>query len=95
MPPVLDLAAVGVVLGRLRTGSAAGYGDAPLTAKTVSAYMTESRPGGRYENHPFPEPDGYVAKAPFWMATRIPEIEAWALNRAGQGAGGGRPRIAG
>lgn len=86
MPAVLDLTAVGVILGRLRPGK-----DKPLTAKTVSAYLTGSK-NGRYADHPFPTPDGYVGRAPYWLAARVPEIEAWAKTRAGQGVGGGRPR---
>ena len=61
--------------------------------KTVSQYLTESWPGGRYEQHPFPAPDDRLDRAPCWHPGRADEIRAWDLQRPGQGAGGGRPRI--
>lgn len=65
--------------------------------KTVSQYLAESRTGlgrdgkrkGRYADHPFPEPDGRVGRAPWWRLERRAEILAWAAERPGQGAGGG------
>jgi len=84
---LLDLAAVGVVLG-----AAAGRG--PLSARTVSAYLTWSRVGGRYADHPLPAPDGYHSGSPYWLPGRKRELAAWARGRPGQGAGGGRPRKA-
>lgn len=70
-----------------------------IKPKTVSQYLSESRqeprPDGtkrRYADHPFPAPDGRVGRAPWWRRERRAEILAWAAERPGQGAGGGRPR---
>lgn len=52
----------------------------------------QSRPGGRYANDPFPEPDLIIARSPAWSGERADEIKAWNKRRPGQGAGGGRPR---
>lgn len=64
---------------------------------TISRYLTESRRvvagrPGRYANHPFPKPDGHIARSPYWNRDRTQELLDWAKNRAGRGAGGGRPR---
>jgi hypothetical protein len=75
--PVLNRDAVAALLG--------------LKPKSISQYLTESRPGGRYERHPFPAPDGTIGRAPWWHPKREDEIRAWAAARPGQGAGGGRP----
>lgn len=101
MPAVLDLAAVGVVLGRYRPGD----NKSPLGRRTVSIYLTESNPDlsrvkpGRFVDHPFPAPDYYIGRqpgkdrggVPVWLPNRIPEIESWAQARVGPGVGGGRP----
>lgn len=58
---------------------------------TIRLYRTSSRPGGRYEQHPFPSPDDHVGINPVWRATRKGQILAWAATRVGQGAGGGQP----
>ena len=58
---------------------------------TIRLYRTTSRPGGRYEQHPFPEPDTHVGINPVWLAARKTEILEWAATRAGQGKGGGQP----
>ncbi len=72
-----------------------------IKARTVSTYLYESRPlvgagdnqrRGRYADHPFPEPDGYHGKAPWWRIERKAEIVEWKESRPGQGVGGGRPR---
>jgi hypothetical protein len=85
-PPVLDREAVAAILG--------------VRAKTISQYLVESRPAepgedrpaGRYVSHPFPAPDGYIGRGPWWRRDREAEIRAWADARPGQGVGGGRPR---
>jgi hypothetical protein len=77
-PPVLDRAAVGQILG--------------VSPETVSKYLIGSRKGGRYVDHPFPEPDGRIGRAPYWSPDRKEEIIAWGDGRPGQGAGGGRRR---
>jgi hypothetical protein len=84
---ILDQAAVGVILGRFRDG---GHTE-PLAPGSVCKYLTESKGTGRYANYPFPAPDGRVGGSPYWLAERIPEIEAWARGRVGRGNGGGRP----
>jgi hypothetical protein len=54
---------------------------------TVTKYRNKN---GRYADHPFPEPDGYISGAPYWFGNRMDEVERWNLARPGQGAGGGR-----
>lgn len=76
--PVLDRTAVAAILG--------------VQAKTISQYLVESRGDGRYAKHPFPRPDGYIGRGPWWRRARASEIRIWAETRAGQGVGGGRPR---
>lgn len=76
-PLVLNRDAVAVLLG--------------LRPKSISTYLTESREGGRYDKHPFPKPDGYIGRGPWWAGTRRDELLAWAAARPGQGVGGGRP----
>jgi hypothetical protein len=84
--PVLNREAVAAILG--------------VQAKTISQYLTESRPAdpesgraaGRYASHPFPAPDGYIGRGPWWRRERTTEIREWDAGRLGQGAGGGRPR---
>jgi hypothetical protein len=72
-----------------------------IKGKTVSTYLYESQAKvgrgprervGRYAKHPFPAPDGYHGKAPWWRLERADEILTWRDTRPGQGAGGGRPR---
>jgi hypothetical protein len=79
--PVLSRQAVAVILG--------------VQPKTISQYLVESKAGGRYATHPFPAPDGYIGRGPWWRRERESEIRGWAAARPGQGAGGGRPRIQG
>jgi hypothetical protein len=76
--PVLDRTAVAEILG--------------VKPKTISQYLVESRDAGRYADHPFPAPDGYIGRGPYWLRKRELEIRRWAESRPGQGAGGGRPR---
>lgn len=59
--------------------------------ETLRFYRAHSKPGGRYEQHPFPAPDYDLDGRPAWKAEREQEIIDWAANRPGQGAGGGRP----
>jgi hypothetical protein len=77
-PPVLDREAVAAVLS--------------VKAKTVSQYLVESRPPGKYASHPFPKPDGYIGRGPWWRREREQEFRDWASSRPGRGRGGGRPR---
>ncbi len=76
-PPVLDRAAVARLLR--------------VAPATVAHYQRESKAGGRYAKHPFPEPDGRVSRAPYWLASRAEEILKWDEDRVALGAGG-RPR---
>lgn len=62
-----------------------------VKAATIRHYRTDSRPGGRYAEHPFPEPSGHLGQTPYWDPGRDGEILAWAAKRPGQGMGGGRP----
>ena len=77
---MLDRAAVATILG--------------VKPKSVSQYLTESKGEGRYAKHPFPKPDGYVGRGPWWYREREDEIRVWAASRRGQGVGGGRKRRA-
>jgi hypothetical protein len=58
---------------------------------TIRHYRANSLPGGRYEAHPFPQPDGKVGSLVYWKPDREQELLDWAANRPGQGAGGGKP----
>lgn len=62
-----------------------------VTPATISNYLYQSKPGGRYADHPFPEPDDRAGRSPVWLAERADEITAWATGRTGQGVGGGQP----
>lgn len=58
--------------------------------RTVSAYLWHSRPGGRYAHHPFPSPNGYAGRSPWWAAARRTEFDEW--NRARPGRGRAAPK---
>lgn len=62
-----------------------------VVPETVSTYRNLSKPGRRYERHPFPKPDGFFGPHPWWRVGREEEIREWARNRPGRGAGGGYP----
>lgn len=65
-----------------------------VTRRTVHKYTSESRlAGGRYWANPFPPPDGYVSRSPWWSAARTNEIIAWDLRRRGHGWRGFRPPV--
>ena len=53
---------------------------------TVWSYRKESvRDGGRYQQNPMPEPDGYLGrgkKMPYWLPGRESEIRQWFTGRA-------------
>jgi hypothetical protein len=60
-----------------------------IKPKSVSQYLVESKEGGKYEKNPFPAPDDYFGRSPWWAEDRADEILKWAAKRPGQGAGGG------
>lgn len=62
-----------------------------VKAATIRHYRADSLPGGRYESHPFPQPDGKFGQAPYWNPGRRQELLDWASSRPGPGVGGGRP----
>lgn len=62
-----------------------------IKPETLRAYRTHSAPGGRYEQHPFPEPDDRLGNNLMWKSAREPEIRDWAAKRPGKGVGGGQP----
>lgn len=65
-----------------------------LSVKTLRQYAHESKPGGRYANHPFPQRDGKIGKSPIWLLSRLDEILEWHATRPGRGVGGGpRPGL--
>ena len=59
-----------------------------IAPQSLRKYRSESAPGGLYENHPFPAPDGQFGRMPVWREDRKPEILRWAAGRRGPG----RPR---
>lgn len=71
MDDILDLAAVGDILD--------------VSSKTITQYLSDSRPGKRYANHPFPKPDRYIGRSPVWSLDRRGEIEEWSDLRPGRG----------
>lgn len=58
--------------------------------QTIYKYRLDSKPGGRFADHPFPAPDRVVGTMPLWSAARLPEISAWVASRRITG----RPRKA-
>jgi hypothetical protein len=81
-PNVLDRARVAQLIG--------------VRPDTITIYMQQSRPGGRYEKTPFPapDPDLSIGGSKVWRASRRDEILAWAHARPRHGIGG-RPRSEG
>lgn len=79
---------------------------AQVQPRTISQHLYESRAEvgrggnrrrGKFADDPFPPPDGYLGKAPWWDRSREPEIRAWFGRhpRRSKGDGiGGRPRKA-
>jgi len=63
----------------------------PLAPKTVSQYLVESAPNGKYADRPFPSPAGRFAGRPYWSPSQVEDIRAWARSGPGPGVGGGRP----
>lgn len=69
--PILDRSAVAELLG--------------VAPKTISQFLVESKPGGRYSEHPFPTPDGRIGRGPYWLAARRQDIVEWDESRPGRG----------
>jgi hypothetical protein len=95
VPQVLSLEDVGVYLGMRKGGK-------PYSGRTVGFFVSQSVPGGRYGEHPFPAPSGYVGRQkgketggiPYWLPNRLGELEQWDDTRPGRGGGAsGRPRL--
>jgi hypothetical protein len=59
---------------------------------TVKQYQVDSKPGGRFEKTPFPEPDGRVNRGPWWRVEREQEIRDWFAKIQDRSGVGGRPR---
>ena len=96
--PVLTTTEVGRILGEYRPlpkDAADAPNTQPLSGKTVSQYLVESKPGGRYAEHPFPAPAGRVGQWPYWLPEQEPAIREWAAKRAGAGARTDLPRKSG
>lgn len=53
--------------------------------ETVYRWRSISRPGGRYEDRPFPAPDRRFGNSPAWSEERLPEIRAWVEGRPPSG----------
>lgn len=79
---MLSTTDVGRILGEERRDGRTG----PLGQKTVSQYLVESAPGGRFEKNPFPAPHGHLGNRPFWLPEQEAAIRDWARSRPGQGA---------
>lgn len=70
-----------------------------VTAETVSRYLQRSKPAdpesgrvaGPYVNDPFPRPDDYNGRWPWWSLEREQEIRAWFERRSDRTGVGGRP----
>lgn len=56
-----------------------------VTRQTITQYLSDSRPGRRYQHHQFPAPDHHDGRRPLWSTTRRDELEAWANGRPGTG----------
>jgi len=69
--PILDRSAVAELLG--------------VAPKTISQFLVESKDGGRYAEHPFPEPDGRIGRGPYWLAAKRQTIIEWDAARPGRG----------
>lgn len=82
LPSILTTAEVAEILG--------------VTRQTVHKYVSESRPidGCRYRDNPFPPPDDYAGRSPWWSAGRVNEIITWDLRRRGHGWRGLKPLTA-
>lgn len=48
---------------------------------TITRYMNFSKPGGKYEETPFPQPDGRVGDRPYWMPETVSRIRVWSSSR--------------
>ena len=88
--PVLTAKDVGRILGEYRPppgprAKSQEPNTKPLTAKTVSQYLVESKEGGRYAAHPFPRPAGRVGQWPYWLPAQESAIREWAQARLGAG----------
>lgn len=75
----------------------------PMQPETVSRYLTRSRPAdpateraaGPLAHDPFPAPDGYNGRWPWWGLDREREIREWFARHPARFKGdgvGGRPR---
>lgn len=77
---MLSTVDVGRILGEERRDGKTGA----LPAATVRQYLADSK-GGRFRDHPFPEPGGRVGRSPVWLPDQIPAIREWARTRPGAG----------
>ena len=60
--------------------------------KSVSRARQRSKPGQRYADDPFPEPDGRHGQWPWWKLDREQEIRDWFARHQDRTGVGGRPR---
>lgn len=47
------------------------------TTANISTWRSQSAPGKRLADHPFPAPDGQDGRSPLWSADRADELTAW------------------
>lgn len=47
------------------------------TPAQISTWRTQSAPGKRLANNPFPAADGQDGRSPLWSADRVDELAAW------------------
>lgn len=60
-----------------------------FTTRTVDEYRARYRD----TDHPFPEPDGFFGRSPYWLASRADDLRRWAATRPGRGNPLGRTTI--
>lgn len=47
------------------------------TTAQIGAWRSQSAPGKRLADHPFPAPDGQDGRSPLWNADRADELTSW------------------
>lgn len=64
------------ILDRAKVAALLGF-----TIRTVDEYRLRYRTTAT----PFPEPDGYFGRSPYWLASRADDLRRWAESRPGTG----------
>lgn len=61
-----------------------------VTTRSILGYIQLSK-SGRYESHPFPEPDDRFGRVPVWLPERAADVTRWDDVRVETMGHGGRP----